>query len=177
MAMLVTQIATAAAVLAWMGTKWAAHGKPSALGIVSGAIAGLVAITPASGTAGPAGALLIGVAAGVLCFFAAARLKRVFGYDDSLDVFGVHAVGGVVGAILTGVCAGSLGGVGLAEGMTISRQVSVQAAAVLFTLVFSGAATFIILKLLDATIGLRVTREQEVEGLDLALHDERAYNS
>jgi Amt family ammonium transporter len=177
MAMLVTQIATAAAALAWMGTEWAAHGKPSALGIVTGAIAGLVAITPASGTAGPAGALLIGVASGVLCFFAAARLKRALGYDDSLDVFGVHAVGGIVGAILTGVCAGSLGGVGLPEGVTISQQVWVQTRSVLFTLAFSGIATFIILKLLDATIGLRVTREQEVEGLDLALHDERAYNS
>ena len=177
MAMLVTQIATAAAALAWMGVEWAAHGKPSALGIVSGAIAGLVAITPASGTAGPAGALLIGIAAGVLCFFAAARLKRAFGYDDSLDVFGVHAVGGIVGAILTGVCAGSLGGVGLAEGMTIGRQVVVQTGGVLFTLVFSGLTTFVILKALDATLGLRVSREQEVEGLDLALHDERAYNS
>lgn len=177
MAMLVTQIATAAAALAWMGTEWAAHGKPSALGIVTGAIAGLVAITPASGTAGPAGALLIGVASGVLCFFAAARLKRAIGYDDSLDVFGVHAVGGIVGAILTGVCAGSLGGVGLAEGVTIGQQVWVQTKSVLFTLAFSGILTFIILKLLDATIGLRVTREQEVEGLDLALHDERAYNS
>ena len=177
MAMLVTQIAAAAAALAWMGMEWAAHGKPSALGIVTGAIAGLVAITPASGTAGPAGALLIGVASGVLCFFAAARLKRSLGYDDSLDVFGVHAVGGIVGAILTGVCAGSLGGVGLPEGVTISHQVWVQTLSVLFTLVFSGTATFIILKLLDAAIGLRVTREQEVEGLDLALHDERAYNT
>ncbi len=177
MAMLVTQVATAAAALAWMGTEWAAHGKPSALGIVTGAIAGLVAITPASGTAGPAGALLIGVASGVLCFFAAARLKRALGYDDSLDVFGVHAVGGIVGAILTGVCAGSLGGVGLPEGVTIGQQLWVQTKSVLFTLVFSGVVTFIILKLLDATIGLRVTREQEIEGLDLALHDERAYNS
>ncbi len=177
MAMLVTQIATAAAALAWMGTEWAAHGKPSALGIVTGAIAGLVAITPASGTAGPAGALLIGVASGVLCFFAAARLKRALGYDDSLDVFGVHAVGGIVGAILTGVCAGTLGGVGLAEGVTIGQQVWVQAKGVLFTLIFSGLVTFAILKVLDATVGLRVTREQEVEGLDLALHDERAYNS
>jgi len=177
MAMLVTQIATAAAALAWMGTEWAMHGKPSALGIVTGAIAGLVAITPASGTAGPAGALLIGVAAGVCCFFAAARLKRALGYDDSLDVFGVHAVGGIVGAILTGVCAGSLGGAGLAEGVTIIQQVWVQAKSVLFTIVVSGIATFIILKLLDKTVGLRVTREQEVEGLDLALHDERAYNT
>ncbi len=177
MAMLVTQIATAAAALAWMGTEWALHGKPSALGIVSGAISGLVAITPASGTAGPPGALLIGVCAGVLCFLAAARLKRRLGYDDSLDVFGVHAIGGIVGALLTAVCAGSLGGAGLAEGVTIGRQLGVQAIGVLFTLAFSGSLTFVILKLLDATIGLRVSREQEVEGLDLALHDERAYNN
>ena len=177
MAMLVTQIATAAAALAWMGTEWVAHGKPSALGIVTGAIAGLVAITPASGTAGPAGALLIGMVSGVLCFFAAARLKRALGYDDSLDVFGVHAVGGIVGAILTGVCAGTLGGAGLADGVTVGHQVWVQAKAVLFTLVFSGSMTFLILKVLDMSVGLRVTREQEVEGLDLALHDERAYNS
>ncbi|MBM5810583.1 MAG: ammonium transporter [Gammaproteobacteria bacterium] len=176
MAMLVTQMATAAAALAWMSTEWAVHGKPSVLGIVTGAVAGLVAITPASGTAGPAGALLIGVAAGVLCFFAAARLKRAFGYDDSLDVFGVHAVGGIVGALLTGVCAGTLGGVGLPEGVSIGRQVLVQAASVLFTLAWSGLLSFGILKLLDRTIGLRVTREQELEGLDLALHDERAYD-
>jgi len=176
MAMLVTQIATSAAALAWMGTEWAVHGKPSALGIVTGAIAGLVAITPASGTAGPAGALLIGAAAGGLCFLAAARLKRAFGYDDSLDVFGVHAVGGIVGAILTGVCAGTLGGAGLPEGITIGQQLWVQVKSVLFTLAFSGIMTYVILKLLDATMGLRVTREQEIEGLDLALHDERAYN-
>jgi Amt family ammonium transporter len=177
MAMLVTQVATAAAALSWMAFEWAAHGKPSALGIASGAIAGLVAITPASGTAGPAGALLIGIAAGVLCFLAATRLKRLLGYDDSLDVFGVHAVGGIVGAILTGVCAGSLGGVGLAEGVTIGGQVWVQLKSVLFTMAWSGVGTFIILKLLDATMGLRVSKEQEVEGLDLALHDERAYNN
>ena len=177
MAMLVTQIATAAAALAWMLSEWASHGKPSALGIVSGAVAGLVAITPASGTAGPAGALVIGIAAGVLCFLAASRLKRAIGYDDSLDVFGVHAVGGIVGAILTGVCAGSLGGVGLAEGVTIGQQVWTQTKSVLFTLVFSGVLTFVILKVVDAVIGLRVTPEQETEGLDLALHDERAYNA
>jgi Amt family ammonium transporter len=177
MAMLVTQIATAAAALAWMLSEWAAHGKPSALGIVSGAVAGLVAITPASGTAGPAGALLIGLSAGVLCFLAATKLKRALGYDDSLDVFGVHAVGGIVGAILTGVCAGSLGGVGLAEGVSIGQQVWTQTKSVLFTLVFSGVLTFVILKIVDAIVGLRVTPEQETEGLDLALHDERAYNS
>jgi Amt family ammonium transporter len=113
----------------------------------------------------------------LLCFLAAARLKRALGYDDSLDVFGVHAVGGIVGALLTGVCAGSLGGAGLPEGVTIGEQVWVQAKGVLFTLIFSGVMTFIILKLLDAIIGLRVSREQEVEGLDLALHDERAYNA
>lgn len=177
MAMLVTQVATAAAALSWMGLEWAAHGKPSALGIVSGAVAGLVAITPASGTAGPPGALLIGISAGAFCFLAATRLKRVLGYDDSLDVFGVHAVGGIVGALLTGLCAGALGGSGLAEGMTIAGQVWVQFKGVLFTLAWSGAGSYIILKLVDATLGLRVPKEQEIEGLDLALHDERAYNN
>ena len=176
MAVLVTQVATAAAALSWMSFEWAAHGKPSALGVATGAIAGLVAITPASGTAGPPGALLIGLLAGGACFLAATRLKRIFGYDDSLDVFGVHAVGGIVGAVLTGVTAGTLGGVGLPEGMTIGAQVWIQAKSVLFTAAWSGVGTFLILKLLDATIGVRVSREQEVEGLDLALHDERAYN-
>jgi Amt family ammonium transporter len=177
MAMLVTQIATATAALAWMLAEWATHGKASVLGIVSGAVAGLVAITPASGTAGPAGALLIGLAAGVLCFLAATRLKRALGYDDSLDVFGVHAVGGIVGAILTGVCAGTLGGVGLADGVSIGQQVWTQTKSVLFTLVFSGVLTFVILKIVDAIVGLRVSPEQESLGLDLALHDERAYNA
>ena len=176
MAVLVTQVATAAAALSWMGAEWAAHGKPSALGVATGAIAGLVAITPASGTAGPAGALLIGLVAGAICFLAATRLKRVFGYDDSLDVFGVHAVGGIVGALLTAVAAGSLGGSGLPEGVSIAGQLWIQAKSVLFTAAWSGTGTFAILKALDATIGVRVTREQEVEGLDLALHDERAYN-
>jgi len=176
MAVLVTQVATAAAALSWMSFEWAAHGKPSALGVATGAIAGLVAITPASGTAGPPGALLIGLLAGGACFLAATRLKRIFGYDDSLDVFGVHAVGGIVGAVLTGVTAGTLGGVGLPDGITIGAQVWIQAKSVLFTAAWSGIGTFLILKLLDATIGVRVSREQEVEGLDLALHDERAYN-
>ena len=176
MAVLVTQVATAAAALSWMSFEWAAHGKPSALGVATGAIAGLVAITPASGTAGPPGALLIGLLAGGACFLAATRLKRIFGYDDSLDVFGVHAVGGIVGAVLTGVTAGTLGGIGLPEGVTIGAQVLIQAKCVLFTAAWSGVGTFLILKLLDATVGVRVSREQEVEGLDLALHDERAYN-
>jgi Amt family ammonium transporter len=159
-----------------MSFEWAMHGKPSALGVATGAIAGLVAITPASGTAGPAGAMLIGLVAGGACFFAATRLKRLLGYDDSLDVFGVHAVGGIAGAVLTGVTAGALGGSGLADGVTIGAQVWIQAKSVLFTGVWSAAGTFAILKVLDATIGVRVSREQEVEGLDLALHDERAYN-
>ena len=176
MALLVTQVATAAAALAWMSFEWAAHGKPSALGVATGAIAGLVAITPASGTAGPAGAVLIGTCAGAICFLAATRLKRIFGYDDSLDVFGVHAVGGIVGSVLTGVTVGTLGGAGLPEGVTIGAQVWIQAKGVLFTAAWSGIGSFAILKLLDAGIGIRVSREQEVEGLDLALHDERAYN-
>jgi len=176
MAVLVTQVATGAAALAWMGLEWAVHGKPSALGVATGAIAGLVAITPASGTAGPAGALLIGAVAGACCFFAATRLKRLFGYDDSLDVFGVHAVGGIVGALLTGVTAGSLGGSGLPEGVSIPLQVWIQAKSVLLTATWSGVGTFAILWALDTSFGIRVSREQEVEGLDLALHDERAYN-
>jgi Amt family ammonium transporter len=176
MAMAVTQIATATAALAWMFAEWISHGKPSVLGIASGAVAGLVAITPASGTAGPMGAILIGVAAGVGCYIAAAKLKRAIGYDDSLDVFGVHAVGGIIGAILTGVCAASsFGGVGLAEGVTISGQVWTQTLGVLFTLVYSGVGSFIILKVIDVIIGLRVTEEQESEGLDVSQHDERGY--
>jgi Amt family ammonium transporter len=176
MAMAVTQIATATAALAWMFAEWISHGKPSVLGIASGAVAGLVAITPASGTAGPMGAILIGAAAGVGCYLAAAKLKRAIGYDDSLDVFGVHAVGGIIGAILTGLCAAaSMGGVGLAEGMTIGGQLWIQTKGVLFTLVYSGIGSFIILKIVDVVIGLRVTEEQESEGLDVSQHDERGY--
>ena len=177
MAMAVTQIATAAAALSWMFAEWLSHGKPSVLGIASGAVAGLVAITPASGTAGPMGALLIGFAAGVVCFLASTKLKRALGYDDSLDVFGVHAVGGILGAILTGLCVDkSLGGVGLAEGMTIGSQLWAQTKGALFTIVYSGVLSFVILKVIDVVIGLRVTEEQETEGLDIALHDERGYN-
>ena len=176
MAMAVTQIATATAALAWMFAEWISHGKPSVLGIASGAVAGLVAITPASGTAGPMGAILIGVAAGVGCYLAAAKLKRALGYDDSLDAFGVHAVGGIIGAILTGLCAdASMGGVGLAEGMDIAGQLWIQTKGVLFTLVYSGIGSFIILKIVDVVIGLRVTEDQESEGLDVSQHDERGY--
>jgi ammonium transporter, Amt family len=177
MAMAVTQIATATAALSWMFTEWLFHGKPSVLGIASGAVAGLVAITPASGTAGPAGALLIGGIAGFLCFIAATKLKRLLRYDDSLDVFGVHAVGGIVGAILTGVCASStFGGAGLAEGMTIGSQVIIQLKGVIVTIAYSSIMSLIILGLIHLIIGLRVDDEQESEGLDLALHDEVGYN-
>ena len=177
MAMLVTQIATAAAALAWMFSEWLTHGKPSVLGIASGAVAGLVAITPASGTAGPMGALLIGIASGAICFIASTKIKRALGYDDSLDVFGVHAVGGIVGAILTGLCAASvMGGAGLEDGMTIASQLGVQTQGVLFTVVYTGILSYVILKIVDVVIGLRVTEEQETEGLDLALHDERGYS-
>ena len=177
MAMLVTQIATAMAALSWMSAEWLTHGKPSVLGIASGAVAGLVAITPASGTAGPMGALLIGLASGFICFLASTKLKRALGYDDSLDVFGVHAVGGIIGAILTGLCADlALGGKGLAEGMSIGAQLWIQTKGVLFTILYSGILSFVILKIVDVMVGLRVTEEQETEGLDIALHDERGYN-
>jgi len=176
MAMAVTQIATATAALSWMLVEWITHGKPSALGIASGAVAGLVAITPASGTAGPIGALAIGAAAGIICFLSATKLKRIFGYDDSLDVFGVHAVGGIIGAMLTGVfAAAEFGGVGLASGMTISSQLTIQGISVLTTLVYSGVMSFVILKLIDMILGLRVDEEQESQGLDMSLHDERGY--
>jgi len=178
MAMIVTQIATATAALGWMFTEWFLHKKPSVLGIASGAVAGLVAITPASGYVGPMGAIAIGAAAGIGCFYAATRLKNAFGYDDSLDCFGVHAVGGIIGAILTGVfCAESLGGTGFGvESGTMGAQVGVQVVGVLATVIYTGIASMIILKLIDHFIGLRVDEEQETEGLDLALHDERGYN-
>jgi Amt family ammonium transporter len=176
MAMAVTQIATAAAALTWMFAEWVSHGKPSVLGIATGAVAGLVAITPAAGTAGPMGAIVIGLAAGLVCFVASTKVKRALGYDDSLDVFGVHAVGGIIGAMLTGVFAdASLGGAGLAEGLTISDQVVKQGVGVLTTIVYTGIVTLILLKLVDLIVGLRVTEEEETEGLDTALHGERGY--
>jgi Amt family ammonium transporter len=177
MAMAVTQIATAMAALAWMFAEWISHGKPSALGIASGAVAGLVAITPASGFVGPMGSLVIGAAAGVGCFIASSKIKRALGYDDSLDAFGVHAIGGIIGALLTGVfVAKNLGGAGLKDGITIGGQVWTQFIGVSVTLVYGAIASFIILKVVDAIVGLRVTEEQETEGLDIALHDERGYN-
>ena len=175
MAMLVTQIATAAAALGWMFAEWITHGKPSALGIASGVVAGLVAITPAAGTVGPMGSVVIGLSAGVICFFCATSLKRKLGYDDSLDAFGVHGIGGIVGAILTGVFAApALGGFGTVT--DIAAQVWIQFKGVAFTVVYTAIVTFIILKVLDAVMGLRVTEEEEAVGLDLAQHNERGYN-
>jgi len=175
MAMLVTQIATAAAALGWMFAEWIGHGKPSALGIASGVVAGLVAITPAAGTVGPMGALVIGLVSGVVCFFCATSLKRKLGYDDSLDAFGVHGIGGIVGALLTGIFAAPmLGGFGEVE--NIGLQLWIQFKGVLFTVVYTGIVTYLILKAIDLVMGLRVNEEQETIGLDLGLHNERGYN-
>ncbi|MDM4772695.1 ammonium transporter [Solimonas sp. SE-A11] len=178
MAMLVTQIATAAAALSWMLIEWVFHKKPSVLGIASGAVAGLVAITPAAGTVGPSGALILGLLAGVISFFAATKLKKALGYDDALDVFGVHAVAGIVGAVLTGVFAfPQFGGVwSPAEGATVGGQVWIQIKSVLFTIVYTGVLSFILLKVTSLlTGGLRVSEEAETEGLDIAEHGERGY--
>lgn len=175
MAMAVTQIATAGAALAWMFSEWLTHDKPSVLGIASGAVAGLVAITPASGYVGPIGALAIGLAAGLICFLASTKLKRMLGYDDALDAFGVHAVGGIVGAMLTGIfAAASMGGSKV--DLDIAGQLFIQFKGVALTVIYCAVVTFIILKVLDAIIGLRVTEEQETEGLDLTQHNERGYN-
>lgn len=175
MAMLVTQIAAAAAALSWMFAEWLTHGKPSALGIASGVVAGLVAITPAAGTAGPVGALVIGLASGVICFFCASSLKRKLGYDDSLDVFGVHGIGGIVGALLTGIFAApAFGGFGEVE--NVALQLWIQFKGVAFTVIYTGIVTFVILKVLDKVMGLRVSEETESVGLDLSEHNERGYN-
>ncbi len=177
MAMLVTHTGAAAGALVWMTLEWVRYGKPSVLGIVTGVVAGLGTITPASGFVGPMGAIVIGGVAGFVCFFATQLLKRVLHIDDSLDVSPVHGVGGVVGSLLTGVFVdASLGGAGLAEGMTMGGQVLTQAIGVLATAAWCGLMTFLILKLLAATTGLRVDAEAETEGLDLAEHGERGYN-
>ena len=173
MAMAVTQIATAAAALAWMFAEWIARGKPTILGICSGAVAGLVAITPASGFVGPTGALIIGLAAGVICFWTAVYMKEIFGYDDSLDAFGVHGIGGILGALLTGVFAvKAIGGTaGVLEGNT--AQLLIQAKGVAVTIVYDAVVSYVLLKVVDMLIGLRVTEEQEREGLDISLHGEQ----
>ncbi len=172
MAMLVTQIATATAAFAWMLVEWAMRGKATVVGICSGAVAGLVAITPASGFVGPAGALAIGFAAGLVCYWGCTGLKHALGYDDALDCFGVHAVGGIVGALLTGVFAVEQygGTAGLLEGNAV--QVLNQAKGIVIVLVYDAIVSLIILKAIDITIGLRVKPEVEREGLDIALHGE-----
>jgi Amt family ammonium transporter len=171
-AMTVTQIATAAAALAWMFSEWLVHKKPSVLGIISGAVAGLVAITPASGYVGPVGSLWIGAAAGVGCFFAATTLKKAIGYDDSLDAFGVHAVGGIIGALLTGVFAlkAVCGTSGLLEGNP--GQVLIQLEGITATIVWTAVATFVILIITNILTGVRVSQAVEIEGLDINLHGE-----
>ncbi len=188
LAMINTFVATAAAALAWLFVEWAAKGKPSLLGVVSGAVAGLVAVTPASGFGGPMGCIVLGLAAGALCFFFCSTVKNSFGYDDSLDVFGIHCVGGILGAIATGILVNtSLGGVGIPDYISkpgelavgaydLTAQVWTQTKAVLMTIAWSGIGSFIIYKIVDVVVGLRVTTDQEREGLDLAEHGERAYN-
>jgi Amt family ammonium transporter len=166
MAMAVTQLATAVAAFSWMFTEWLVKKKPSVLGIASGAVAGLVAITPASGFVGVTGAFIIGIAAGVLCFFAATTVKSMLGYDDSLDAFGVHCIGGIVGALLTGI-------LNVKEISGVDGSLMTQIYAVLTTLLVSGIGSFILLKVIDMVIGLRVTEEEEREGLDISLHGER----
>ena len=181
MAMLVTQMATATAALAWMFIEWVKNGKPSVLGVASGAVAGLVAITPASGWVGPIGSLFIGAAAGVACYLGVTKVKHMFGYDDALDVVGVHFVGGTVGAILTGIFAapilGGLGNNGDYSGTySMSHQLLAQCIGVAITIVWSGVGSAILLKIVDAFVGLRVSEEDEIIGLDQTDHGEAGYN-
>jgi Amt family ammonium transporter len=180
-----TFVATAAAAMAWMFIEWGAKGKASLLGAVTGAIAGLVAVTPASGYAGPMGAIVLGLIAGAVCFFFCSAVKNAGGYDDSLDVFGVHCIGGIIGALLTGILVNpALGGTGVfdyAAGKVADydfiAQMKAQIVAVVTTLVWSGVGSAIIYKVVDLIVGLRVTVEKEREGLDLTEHGERAYNT
>lgn len=175
MAMLVTMVAAAVAGLAWMIIEWVSRGKPSVLGLISGSIAGLVAITPASGFVDATGAIAIGAASGLICFVASTSLKKMLGYDDSLDAFGIHGVGGIVGAVLTGVFAvEAIGGTpGLLEGNV--AQVAIQVYGIIATIVYCAVATFVILKVIDVIFGLRVDQEVERDGLDLALHGETVH--
>ena len=180
MAMLVTHISAAAGAITWMFYEWVKFGKPTALGTVTGLIAGLGTITPASGFVGPSGALVIGITAGIVCFNAVILIKQKWKIDDSLDVFPVHGVGGILGTILAGVFAsdqlGIFSGQGLAEGMTIASQVNVQLIGVVSTFVYTAVATYIILKIVDMITGLRVSAEEEQQGLDIISHEERGYD-
>jgi len=180
MAMLVTHVGAAAGSLGWMLREWVRFGKPSVLGIVTGMVAGLGTITPASGYVGPAGALVIGFLAGLVCFSSTQAIKQKFRIDDSLDVFPVHGVGGMLGLLLTAVFAstglGAFSGLGLAEGATVASQLGVQALGAAATLAWCCVATWVILKIVDMLTGLRVTPDEENEGLDIVLHDEQGYN-
>ena len=180
MAMLVTHISAAAGSLAWMMMEWTKHGKPSVLGIVTGMVAGLGTITPASGFVGPAGALIIGLSAGVICYYATQAIKQRFKIDDSLDVFPVHGVGGMLGTLLAGVFAsdalGIFSGQGYNEGMNMASQVSVQLVGIIATFTYTAIVSYILLKLVDKLLVLRVDEEDEVRGLDLVEHDERGYD-
>jgi Amt family ammonium transporter len=176
MAMLVTQVSTAAAAFSWMIVEWIRSGKPTAVGIATGAVAGLVAITPASGTAGPMGALLIGTISGTVCYFSATSMKRFLGYDDSLDVFGVHGVGGIIGATLTGLCAAQfMGGAGI-NAESVGAQIWAQIKSVVVTIIWSGVVSFAALKGIDMLIGIRSSEVDEVKGLDQTHHGESGYN-
>jgi len=180
MAMLVTHISAAAGSLAWMTMEWVKYGKPSVLGIVTGMVAGLGTITPASGFVGPGGALLIGLSAGVICYYATQAIKQRWKIDDSLDVFPVHGVGGILGTLLAGIFAsdalGVFSGQGYNEGMNMASQVQVQIVGIVATFVYTAIVTFVLLKLVDAMLGLRIGDENETMGLDLAEHDERGYD-
>lgn len=176
MAMLVTHVSAACGALTWATMEWIKYGRPSALGTVTGMVAGLGTITPASGFVGPMGALVIGVSAGVVCFFATSFIKQKLKIDDSLDVFPVHGVGGILGTLLAGIfVSAGLGGVGFADGMNMGSQLGVQLTGVIVTIAFTAVATFVCLKVVDMLIGLRVTDEEETEGLDINQHDERGY--
>jgi len=176
MAMLVTHIGAATGAFAWMACEWLRYGKPSVLGIVTGMVAGLGTITPASGFVGPIGALIIGAAAGVLCFLATSYMKRALNIDDSLDVFPVHGVGGMLGTLLTGVFVSSyFGGIGYPEKVAMGDQVLVQLAGVAATAAWSGVVTYVLVKITDALVGMRVSADEETEGLDTVLHNEKGY--
>jgi ammonium transporter, Amt family len=177
MAMLVTHIGAATGAFAWMICEWLRYEKPSGLGIVTGMVAGLGTITPASGFVGPIGALIIGGVAGVVCFFATNYMKRSLNVDDSLDVFPVHGVGGLIGTLMTGIfVSATFGGIGYPDKVTMGEQVMTQLIGVAVTAVWSGVLTFILIKLVDALAGMRVAAEEETEGLDTALHNEKGYN-
>jgi Amt family ammonium transporter len=188
LAMINTFVATAAAGLAWMFAEWISKGKPSLLGLASGVVAGLVAVTPVSGFAGPMGSIFVGIAAGVVCFIFCTAVKNALGYDDSLDVFGVHGIGGIIGALANGIVASpSLGGAGILDyaskpgeaivaPFSIAGQIMTQAWAVGLTIVWCGVISFVLYKLVDIVIGLRPANDREREGLDVTEHGERAYN-